>query len=73
MVGRVPNLVTRRGRLTAYAFACGYVERTSRTVSIWMRHGVYFVSNYGTREPTLAFRTLRKARKSAQARAGKGG
>ena len=37
------ELKRKDGRLTAYGFACGYVEQNGEHVSIAMEHGVYHV------------------------------
>lgn len=51
------------GELTAYAFACGYVERLSENVWLW-RDGVYHVqTNSGFWE---SFATLTEARQVAR-------
>lgn len=44
----MPNL-HRKGRLTAYALACGYVETRNEgsvRVRLWREHGVYHISAY---------------------------
>jgi hypothetical protein len=37
---------TRRGQLTAYALACGYLERRG-AFTLWREHGVYHVRGFG--------------------------
>ena len=52
-----------KGELTAYAFACGYVERLNENVWLW-RDGVYHVqTNSGFWE---SFATLTEARQTAR-------
>lgn len=51
----------KRGRLTGYGFACGYVE-TLRGVRIWMEHGVYHILRGEPGEWRCA-NTLKEARK----------
>lgn len=45
----MPALKTKKGRLTAYALACGYVEyrKTENvTTQFYSQHGVYFVRQF---------------------------
>ena len=37
------ELRTKAGKLTAYAFACGYIERRGN-YKLWSEHGVYHVN-----------------------------
>lgn len=59
---------TTRGRLTAYAFGCGYLEKrtqgTCETV-LWREHGVYHVRQVsdGRRVFWQTFRQLGTARR----------
>ena len=62
-------LKTARGRLTAYAFACGYAER-SRGVLIWREHGTYHARAESWRGDPSKWRSslkLRAARAHAAA------
>lgn len=44
------KLKTKTGRLTAYAFACGYIERKTTghaiETTLWKEHGTYHVRQY---------------------------
>ena len=58
-----------KGRLTAYALACGYVERTKRgqvVTTLWSEDGVYHVRqhDFETSERVFweSFRVLGQAR-----------
>lgn len=71
------NIKTRSGRVSAYGFACGYIETIEngdKHATIWMEHGVYHVRwklddgeiyRYWTREGNgwATFDTLADARK----------
>lgn len=54
-----PSFYTSRGRLTAYAFACGYIER-GQDIMLWREHGVYHVRKG---RMWLKVHTLKQARK----------
>lgn len=64
---------TKRGLLTPYAFACGYVERYRNGVKIIMQHGCYLIGRHpefgaasdGTRSVTKAREIARKLSKEA--------
>lgn len=63
VTGDSMKLRTNRGTLTAYAFACGYVERSGPFI-LYMEHGVYHVKGQGTNgRVRRAYRTLAKARR----------
>lgn len=72
------ELKTKQGKLTPYAFACGYVENQSRgniTTKIYMEHTVYHVyvmDSYqdNKRIGWKAFPTLGEARRYARAQRG---
>jgi hypothetical protein len=67
----MPKLKTKRRRLTAYAFACGYVESRDLdnglcNIRLWSEHGTYHVRmhhKYNGRIFWDSFRTLTEARK----------
>lgn len=43
---KTPSLSTKSGKLTAYAFACGYIQRKSIALvdtTIWMECGIYHI------------------------------
>jgi hypothetical protein len=47
-----PAFVTATGRLTAYALACGYLERHEQDgvrTTLWAEHGVYHVRQHDVR------------------------
>jgi len=63
-------LADKRGRVTAYGLACGYVETKSghgRDVTLWREHGTYHVraTDTETRARVFwdSFATLADARK----------
>lgn len=57
------ELKTKQGKLTAYGFACGYVER-SGPFTLLMEHGVYHVKGYGVNGRVYrSYRTLTQARR----------
>ena len=65
----MPAFYTKRGDLTAYALACGYVETKSRGEKIarlWAEHGVFHVRTHdhgrGVRLVWEAFHKLGAAR-----------
>ncbi len=65
----MPKFLTKRGLISAYGLACGYIERKrlgTVSVSLWSEHGVYHVrahcSHHGRRF-WESFRTLSAARK----------
>ena len=59
----MPAIKTKSGRLTAYGFACGYVER-SGPFTLSMEHGVYHVKGYGVNSRVCSsYRTLTQARR----------
>lgn len=44
-----PKFKTKRNRLTAYALACGYIERTTdknTTTTLWMEHTCFHVRKH---------------------------
>jgi hypothetical protein len=44
-------LKTKRGRLTPFAFRCGYIEKDSQTeLVIWWQHCCYFVTGFLNRD-----------------------
>jgi hypothetical protein len=55
---------TKAGKLTRYAFLCGYVEKKGE-LSLWMQHGVYHVNGFAPDGKRLweSFDTLTPARK----------
>lgn len=63
------RLLTAKGALTPYAFACGYVETSNigylYSTNINQRHGVYFVTftKQGSKPVTATARNLTAARK----------
>lgn len=60
-----PKLKDSRGRLTAYAFACGYVE-SDEPAKLWREHGVYHVNGINPVTGVRfweSYRTLTEARK----------
>ena len=56
---------TKRGRLTAYAFACGYIERRGPW-KLYQEHGVYHIKGISPENPGQMYwdtaRTLTEAR-----------
>lgn len=65
-----PKFTTKRGRLTAYAFNCGYVEyrllEDNSSITLWKEHNVYHVRmhhKYHGRIFWDSFPTLTEARK----------
>ena len=68
-----PRFKTKRGRLTPYSFACGYVERIGCVV-LGMHHGVYLACRNpwfghaveGSRSLTEARRIAARLRRTAQ-------
>lgn len=65
-----PRLITRNGRLTNYALACGYVERRysgHERITLWKEHHVFHVRgterHTGKRTFWLSFDKLSDARK----------
>lgn len=65
-LSQAPRLRDGRGRLTAYAFACGYCEREERNgvrFSLWQEHGVYHVQRFDGVRTWETARTLTAARK----------
>jgi hypothetical protein len=67
----MPELKTKSGKLTAYGFACGYVESRDLdgglySIRLWQEHGVYHVRmhhKYNGRIFWDSFSTLTEARK----------
>lgn len=59
-----PKFHTAYGRLTAYSFACGYIERDG-PFTLWREHGVYHVNgmDYTGSRHWFTYRTLQEARK----------
>ena len=64
---------TKAGKLTAYAFACGYVETGKRKADgvefrIWQEHGAFHIvlTNAAGWRKRLGTSTITKARKLAQ-------
>lgn len=59
------KLRTKDGKLTAYAFACGYVESLGG-FTLYREHGIYHVRGFGGSAVRhwLTVRTLSKARKT---------
>lgn len=54
----MPTFHTADGRLTPYAFACGYVEQTERNnkrVQLWHEHGTYHVRGHDYTEHERLF------------------
>ncbi len=67
------NLKRKDGKLTAYGFACGYMEyrefNDGHSIRLWQEHGVYHVRmhhKYNGRIFWDSFRTLTEARKRYQ-------
>jgi hypothetical protein len=64
-----PRFKTKAGRLTPYAFACGYLERrplaSGADVTLWGEHGCYHVRAHGPDGRIFwdSFHTLTEARK----------
>jgi hypothetical protein len=69
----MPPLKTKRGRLTAYGLACGYIESKSVGdvgTTLHREHGVYHVRQFDRRPEASVFRTLwRSFSKLREARA----
>jgi hypothetical protein len=69
----IPRFYDARKRLTAYALACGYMERKTYgncEITLWQEHGVYHVrahvrahDNERGRRFWASFRTLTEARR----------
>lgn len=62
---------TAKGRLTAYAFACGYIETAEANgiqVTLWQEHGVYHVRAHDFKSHMRlawdSFHTLGEGRKA---------
>jgi hypothetical protein len=54
---------TKRGKLTVYAFRCGYVEEKG-SLNLYMEHGVYHVRGFSNGARIMGdFDTLTEARK----------
>jgi hypothetical protein len=54
---------TKRGKLTVYAFRCGYVEKKG-DLALHMEHGVYHIRGFSNGSHVMgAFDTLVEARK----------
>lgn len=51
---------TKRGRVTAYGFGCGYVERKGKLVQteLYMEHGTYHVRQFDRRPGATEFRVF---------------
>jgi hypothetical protein len=61
-----PKFYTANGRLTAYAFACGYLE-TDGPFKLYREHGVYHVVGFapiGGARIWRSARTLREGRET---------
>lgn len=64
-----PLFHNARGKLTAYALACGYIEKKERgtvQVTLWREHGVYHVRAHDFERGRIfwdSFITLTDARK----------
>ncbi len=63
----VPQFRTITGRLTAYSFACGYIEQKSTSkaygnngldTEMWKEHSTYFVRQHDRRNGAIQFRTF---------------
>jgi len=60
----MPQFRTKTGRLTAYSFACGYIETKSTNpengleTTIWMEHAHYHVRQFDRRPGAKTFRTF---------------
>lgn len=66
----MPELRTKSGHVSAYGFACGYVESVYHgrvNVTLWQEHGVYHVRahDHGERRRVFweSFRLLSDARR----------
>lgn len=49
MAREAPRFFTKRGRLTPFALACGYVEKKTVggvEVTLWMEHNAYHVRGH---------------------------
>lgn len=63
-----PAFRTGSGRLTAYAFACGYIEQRTTDLErlrdgdlyteLYAEHGVYHVRQFDRREEARSFRSF---------------
>lgn len=42
------NITNKAGRVTAYGFACGYMEKTA-TAQLTMQHGTYCVKGWNAK------------------------
>lgn len=64
--------MTKRGRLTAYSFLCGYIEQwfiNSIRIEIYMEHRCYHIRAFNLHRQRLAWEstdTVSKARKMAE-------
>jgi len=60
------RFATKRGQLTAYALACGYIQRRGPW-KLYREHGVYHVKGFAPEHPGQLYwdtaRTLTEARK----------
>jgi hypothetical protein len=65
MSNTTTELLTKTGKLTPYAFACGYIE-TTKHASLWREGGSYMVGGHTFADGHYLadFRTLASARKA---------
>ena len=60
-----PKFYTKKGRLTAYALACGYIETVNGHLELSSQHNTYHVKAFiGTKHLWFAYDSLSKARKA---------
>jgi hypothetical protein len=65
----MPVIHNKRGRLTAYGLACGYIEQHSTPlgrITLWQEHGTYHVREWLNEQGRTfwhSFPTLTAARK----------
>ena len=60
----MPNITTPSGHVSAYGFACGYVERKGHA-KLWREHGVYHILVPGwKKDPSQYWRTVRTLREA---------
>lgn len=62
------TITDKAGRVTAYGFACGYMEKTD-TAQLTMQHGTYLVQGWNAKGERVDFgtRSIKEARKALHA------
>jgi len=54
------SITNKSGRVTAYGFACGYMEKT-KTAQLTMQHGTYLVQGWNAKGERVYLTTKRLA------------